>query len=955
MSKAIISDLRQQRLERAVAEYLQAVDRGEHGDRNAWLMRYSDLNPEFAAFVEDHAQLDRLVAPLRSDSLIAPSTLPNVETHQNRALPNDTPRFATGRVNTSSRVTADAEMRSPPLFQFGDYEILEEIAFGGMGIVYKARQQSLGRTVAVKTIRSGHRAGKEELLRFRLEAEATAQLSHPNIVPIYEVGVENGLYYFSMEYIDGPSLRDLVIDNPLPPREAAQFVEKVARAIGCAHEKGIIHRDLKPANILIDLRGEPRITDFGLAKQLTLDMDITATGNTLGTPAYMSPEQITGRADPIGPSSDIYSLGATLFCLLTGHPPFQAATNIETIHQATSCEPVPLRTLNVSIPADLETICLKCLRKEPHRRYATASELADDLQHWLKGEPIIARPVSRLERAWMWIVRNRAVTGSLTAIVLTVLVATGMIAAQLQMNRFAKLENDYDRARTLVQSALTAPAEELPYLLDSLEPLREHAEPLLREQMTSATGDPTHRLHAVLALARFGKVEHQLLAKEIAHSSPHEASNIVAALRLAGDAAVASVLEEAARADELNDWRHKARLAIIAMHLGEVSISRAMCQLKPDPIQRTVFIDTLSDWHEDMVALARVANRIDDGPLRTGLCLGVGRIPSEELTIEEKQIWQAILSDWYQNQPDAGTHSAAGWALRNWQASFPQLETAKGTTAKTIDWCVNSIDLTMLKVPAGTFVRSDFRPQTFASDGTSHEEIVEQRVTLTRSFLLSDRLISRSQFQQFIDDPHCPEEEKPSSWVGAHVGFSVSGEHPIQEVSWYDAVMFCNWLSRRESFSPCYQRNGSRWSLLADADGYRLPTEAEWEYACRAGSATRYTFGDDASFLHDYAVFHSNTTEISGSKLPNGWGFFDVHGNLDEWCHDGYAPFGSEAALSDPVGPDQVPKRVLRGSGAFTTTYLGHLTSSARKSDPPNARYPITGFRVARTHLDVIR
>ena len=282
---------------------------------------------------------------------------------------------------------------------FGDYEIIREIARGGMGVVFQARQVSLNRPVALKMILAGQLADDTDVKRFYTEAEAAANLDHPGIVPIFEVGQHEGQHYFSMGFVEGQSLSQRLAEGPLPAREAAELIRRVSEAIEYAHQRGVIHRDLKPANILLDQNGNPRVTDFGLAKKVEGDSGLTGSGQIMGTPSYMPPEQAGGGRGEVGPAADVYALGATLYALVTGRPPFQAATAMDTVIQVISDEPVPPRRLNASVPLDLETICLKCLEKEPGKRYASASNLADDLGRYLAGEPILARRVTAWERA----------------------------------------------------------------------------------------------------------------------------------------------------------------------------------------------------------------------------------------------------------------------------------------------------------------------------------------------------------------------------------------------------------------------------------------------------------------------------------------------------------------------------------------------------------------------------
>jgi WD40 repeat protein/predicted Ser/Thr protein kinase len=336
---------------------------------------------------------------------------------------------------------------------FGDYELLEEIARGGMGVVYRARQVSLKRVVAVKTILAGRLASADEVRRFRAEAAAAASLVHPNIVPIYEVGEQDGQHYFAMEFVDGPNLAQVVRDNPLPADRAARYVQIIAEAIQFAHERGVLHRDLKPSNVLLDPFDLPRVTDFGLAKQLAGDSQLTLTGQVLGAPSFVPPEQAAGRRSAVGPHSDVYALGAILYHLLTGRPPF-AADNVEaTLAQVLHNEPAPPRSLNPGIPRDLETICLKCLEKEPRRRYRAAKDLAAELGRFLRREPILARPSGSLEKSWRWCQRNRALAGALLAAVLALV--AGTIASTWQAHRAQTAEQEQARLRKKAEDTLS--------------------------------------------------------------------------------------------------------------------------------------------------------------------------------------------------------------------------------------------------------------------------------------------------------------------------------------------------------------------------------------------------------------------------------------------------------------------------------------------------------------------
>ncbi|MEO8271107.1 MAG: serine/threonine-protein kinase, partial [Aureliella sp.] len=324
-----------------------------------------------------------------------------------------------------------------------------------MGVVYKARQVKLKRIVALKMIRSGALANRLDVQRFEVEAKAAAKLSHPGIVSVHEVGIHDGRHFYTMDFVEGGNLCQLHREKPVPAKYAVKLVRQLAESMHYAHLKGIVHRDLKPANILLTASGEPRIADFGLAKRVRDDDEshsptMTETGQILGTAGYMSPEQASGKSRLVGPSSDVYSLGAVLYALLTSRAPFVGETPSHTIMQVLQNEPISPRKINPSIPRDIETICLKCLEKEPHKRYGTAQLLADDLQRFLEGRPVVARPISRPARVWRWCRRNPLVSALSTAMLLTLLLgsvvstAFGVIAGERRDEAIVARNNESD-------------------------------------------------------------------------------------------------------------------------------------------------------------------------------------------------------------------------------------------------------------------------------------------------------------------------------------------------------------------------------------------------------------------------------------------------------------------------------------------------------------------------------
>jgi WD40 repeat protein/predicted Ser/Thr protein kinase len=352
---------------------------------------------------------------------------------------------------------------------FGAYELTEEIARGGMGVVYKARQVALNRMVALKVIVGGEVSSPDFARRFRIEAEAAAALDHPNIVPIYEIGEVDGLQFFSMKLVEGPTLH-----GPLGQREAAGLAATVARAVHYAHQRGIIHRDLKPNNILLDAERRPHLTDFGLAKLVEKESAITKTLAVLGTPSYMAPEQARGETKRLTTAADVYGLGAVLYELIAGQPPFAGGTTLETVRQVLDKEPRRLTVLNPKVDRDLETICLKCLDKEPQRRYGSAEALADDLERWLRHEPIIARPPSVLQRAGKWTRRHPGTAVLLGGLIISLAAGFGLTWSQSMARQRAVEEGRhslYEARIGLAQQAWAAGnVHRARYLLETLRP-----------------------------------------------------------------------------------------------------------------------------------------------------------------------------------------------------------------------------------------------------------------------------------------------------------------------------------------------------------------------------------------------------------------------------------------------------------------------------------------------------
>jgi len=422
------------KLDQALLEFMRRFDAGKVEDRDSFLAEFPDLAPQLRTLLDAADWIENMAGPTLGELARSASknSVPNARADTDNAEPIPdaiTPPAPSaskrdGQPNRRTQISvndstlppqtnqADFSLTSLPNpdnaqsilpYRFGDYILERVLGRGGMGVVYLAYQVQLERRVAIKMIRSGCLASEEEVNRFYTEARSAAGLTHPNIVTVYHCGEIDGHHYFSMDYVPGTDLAKRMVSGPMSPKEAVRYVRDVARAIDYAHEQGVLHRDLKPANVLIDESDDVVVTDFGLAKQMDSDKGLTATGAMLGTPSYMSPEQAAGNNADQGASTDVYAIGAVLFSLLTGKPPFQADSVLQTIMQVINRPAPTVRQFNPNIHTDLDTIVTKCLEKSPARRYASAGELADDLDRFYRGVPIQARPPSFLRQAKHWL------------------------------------------------------------------------------------------------------------------------------------------------------------------------------------------------------------------------------------------------------------------------------------------------------------------------------------------------------------------------------------------------------------------------------------------------------------------------------------------------------------------------------------------------------------------------
>jgi len=459
------------RLDQMLAACLKAVEAGQPSERQTLVLRHPEIAGDLVKFFASLDEFKQLAVALRlrlhSNTDPAPAHFETVDDVAQTGISGPKDLAQTQTYQPTGRPPGPAGLAGA--VEIPGYEVFGVLGRGAMGVVYQARQVRLKRLVALKMIRSGNHADEAELARFRVEAEAVARLQHPNIVQIYEIGEHQGQPFCSLEFVSGGTLAAHLAGTPQPPRRAATMARTLALAIEAAHQRGIVHRDLKPGNILLAEDGSLKITDFGQ----------TRTGSVMGTPAYMAPEQATGLKD-VGPPADVYALGSILYEMLTGQPPFKAASILETLEQVRTREPVSVRLLQPKVPRDLETVCLKCLQKEPRKRYGSADALAQDLDHWLAGKPIQARRTPAWERAYRWVLRNPVVASLAGLMAATFILGFVGVASQWRQTQAALDQAEtnlyFQRISLADREAQAGNTDRAEVLLDLCQPFLRHWE-----------------------------------------------------------------------------------------------------------------------------------------------------------------------------------------------------------------------------------------------------------------------------------------------------------------------------------------------------------------------------------------------------------------------------------------------------------------------------------------------
>jgi formylglycine-generating enzyme required for sulfatase activity len=728
------------------------------------------------------------------------------------AAPNGTPAQQTRNTAAIPTHLAPGEGREYP--DVPGYEILGVLGHGGMGVVYRARQLKANRLVALKMMRAVGHASPTERLRFQIETEAVARLQHPHIVQLYEAGEVRGQPFFSLEFCDGGALTEQLKKQRPAPREAAALIEALARAMHYAHLRGVVHRDLKPGNVLLaGAERLPKITDFGLAKRIDAEArEVSQSGAIMGTASYMAPEQAAGRVRDTGPAADVYGLGALLYECLTGRPPFQGPQHVVLV-SVLNDEPMPPSRLGTKVPRDLETICLKCLRKKPERRYTSAEELANDLRCFQAGEPIRARPVGRVERALKW-AKRRPALAALLGVVLLALVSLAVLSVNLVAAR-----NDADEKRQAAEQKEAEARTEA----DKARKARD-----LLASIFELSGQEKHGYFSPFQLV--DRAEQRIPMQFADH--PELRADLMATLEDArtGLGAPAAMLLEVGGGVELRPRKGDAQQAArnVLLFPGDRLGLAADAQVR---------LVVLSDLHQEWLA------------------------PGREATVGRKGCMPA---------------EAVGRSSQDILMTFARLP--KGTFYMGWDGDAGSVRKTEIKEDFEIAMHDVTQGQWQAVIGNNPKEDFEGAM-------------HDVDWQAVI-------RNNPSAWSrrGANRGFvsGISEEElklfPVESVSWDDAQEFVKNLNEKERKSGYL---------------YRLPTSAEWEYACRGGATSKkecsyhFYFDKPTNDLSDeQANFNGNDpirTELGpyplrptrvGAYPSNRLGLCDMHGNVSQWTND---------------------------------------------------------------------
>ena len=892
------------------------------------------------------------------------------------------------------------------------FRVVRMHAKGGLGVVSIAIDRELDRAVALKEIQDRHADEPSSRSRFLIEAEITGKLEHPGIIPVYGLGTyADGRPYYAMRFVRGDSLREAIAahhdwerrDEDAGARRVrlnellGRFVD-LCQAIAYAHSRGVLHRDIKPGNVMLGPYGETLVVDWGLAKAVegpepvgpsasAVDPDAadptaflagaetgservrislsgsraeeTRPGQAVGTPAYMSPEQAEGRASELGAPSDIYSLGATLYCLLTGRAPFDGNVLSEMLARVARGEFPPPRKYDPSLSKPLEAICLKAMALRPADRYDDAQALALDVERWRADEPVSAWPEPWFVRAGRWVRRHKTLVASTAVGLIAVGLGLGAFAAQGAVQRAVEEE----RAEVLVKAiaeAEEAQIDRVPALVREVRAYPPWIDAKLRALRRRSEPGSAARRNATLALLPrdpgLGPEAAELVLSEKA--LPEDIAVLGPALADLGPGlsdALWDAIAEPPDPETFGRWL------------------RAASTLRADP-------DSASDplWRDVARSLADRLEAGADSEGRREALLALGSLPDAASTAPRDRLRDPLLSA-FRGDPDPGVHSALGWLLRErWglgaEAAAVEANLAGAPPTAGRHWFLDgtgrtyAIFPTVVEFQMGT--PTDRLPEAIRAEAEQYEP--PHRRAIPRRFAMATTEVTAAEFREFLAD-----HPDTGHYRFDQETYGPGEDAPAISVSWHEAAQFCRWLDEREGIAPdqmCYPpvdriKPGFEADLPADfleRTGYRLPTEAEWEYAARGGTATLRPFGEGTALLGEFAWWGGNSPDDAnglpypharrvGSKLPNRAGLFDVLGNAMEWCHDSYRPYPettpdrppfSDGSDGNPGADDRM--RIVRGH-SFAMPNADYLRSGQRDLLDRLTVNSTVGFRLART------
>ncbi|MBT6493014.1 MAG: SUMF1/EgtB/PvdO family nonheme iron enzyme, partial [Planctomycetaceae bacterium] len=891
-----------EQLDKLIAQYLEEVDASGKVDHDQFMAEHPEYADALGKYFQDVAVVERLAES--NEGWVANTIIDNSGTN----APGISEPVEPAQTVTRGAADSETSIKPPNVNKssasitetFGRYNILKTLGEGAMGAVYLAHDTQLDRQVALKIPKFDDDPGGEMLERFYREARSAAMLRSPNICPVFDVGEIDGQHYITMAYIEGRTLKDFTASRKQhSEKQIAVVIRKLATGLAEAHAQGVIHRDLKPANIMIDGKGEPVVMDFGLARRnASSEVQVTHSGAILGTPAYMSPEQVEGEQSEIGQQTDVYALGVIMYELITGRMPFQG-TLMSILKQIAIDEPQPPSELRDDLDSAIDIICLKMMAKQKAARYQSMEEVSRELGNYLKNPS----------------------------------------------KKKATRKKDNVAKELPAQESIATGSEESNPALRTAPPVEIVVKPPKPKVAKPAKKALRPRPKAGRHLPRNRKRNRHIAI----------AVSVVAALGLiygavtffirVGDVDVKVVIDDPTLSVKFEGQTVTFEMADKGTPL-KLSPGGHQFTIEQDGLKAKTDEFTVTKDGKNILHVAIVNGKvavIPPGKKPPAVASGAGNAPGTTPKVNthgSANVPPPAVAPF--DAAQAKTHQQA-WAeslgikLEETNSIgmkfriIPPGEFQMGSTAAEIKQLVDGTELGVWK-------------ERYRSEGPRH------RVRLTKPFFLGVHEVTQEQYEKVM-------EKNPSSFsatgplTGRVVGLDTR-RHPVETVSWYDAVAFCNKLSLREGLNPCYSVTGSAVTLLPTGNGYRLPTEAEWEFTCRAGTETRWWCGDEESSLQRVAWHEGNRTQRAhrtypvGEKIANGFGLFDIHGNVWEWCWDRFHPsYYENSPMENPAGPLQVSKRVLRGGGFCVS---GGSHSAYRNSNPPNLRDGCIGFRVVR-------